>query len=339
MFLPGLAEVVDGEIQLRIPGVDRISPVPGRDDSLEVVCQGGLSPFLALRTVVAPFLVLTFEVPRPKSLLSGEHFPKIINAVRQVLDLDRADPPKSLRVEAAGRDSTVLRTFASELAAATRLQDDPDDGQCVVRVRRTPRGDGWDVLVRLSARPLSARPWRVRRHPAAANATVAAAMASLTAPRPSDRVVNLMCGSGTLLIERLLAAPARYAVGIDLDPDAVASARENLAAARVTAQTGLIVGDIGGEEWIRRGPYDVLLADPPWGDKAGRHDQNEALHQGLLERAYAGARQGARLAVLTHEIRIMERCLARTRNLWRLTAEHRVFHKGHHPRMYLLIRN
>jgi tRNA (guanine6-N2)-methyltransferase len=335
-FLPGLESVVREETQQRLSHIDHIATVSGRDDSLTVVGRCRLTDFLSLRTVVAPFLVLTFDVPRPKSLLSGEHFPALVHAVSEVRRLNAHRPATSLRIEAAGRESTVLRTLAGQLCAATGLHDDPDNGECVVRLRRTPDGPGWDVLVRLSTLPLSARPWRVRGHPAAANATVAAAMAVLTRPRPSDRVVNLMCGSGTLLVERLLAGPAQVAVGVDLDADAVAAARENIASARLDRRARLVVGDIADDEWLRSGPYDVLLADPPWGDKTGRHGRNEEIHQTLLERAYLGAAPGARLAVLTHEVRIMERCLARTRDLWQLTSEQRVFHKGHHPRIYLL---
>lgn len=71
-------------------------------------------------------------------------------------------------------------------------------------VRRTLGRDGWDVLVRLSTFPLSARSWRAEGYHAAVNATVAAAMVRLSQPRSGDRVVNLMCGSGTILVERLL---------------------------------------------------------------------------------------------------------------------------------------
>jgi len=335
LYLPGLTDVVRAEVAEVLPGV-RLAAVPGREDSL----AGGTVRDVAgelrrLRTVVAAFQVLTFPVPRPRSLLSGEYLPHIAEAIRAV------PGPRSLRIEAAGRDSTVLRTLAGQLAQATGLPHDPEDGECVLRLRRTPDAagsDGWDVLVRLSPRPLSARPWRVRGHPAAANATVAAALVRLTGPRPGDRVANLMCGSGTLLIERLLAGPAAVAVGVDSDPDAVAAAEANAAAAGLRGRTRWCTGDVEGDGWLDGGPFDVLLADPPWGDKAGRHDRNEDLHAGLLSRAADAAAPGARLAVLTHEVKIMNRCIVRFRGSWERVSETRVYHKGHHPRIYVLRR-
>jgi predicted RNA methylase len=341
VFLPGLEDVVRRELADRIPQVRRWQRVPGREDSLAGTVSGppaALSALLGLRTVVAPFAVLTFPVPRPRSLLSGEHLPAIVAAIRDAVRLHPADPPRSLRIEAAGRDSIVLRTLAGQLAQATGLREDPAAGHVVLRLRPSPYGDGWDVLVRLTPLPLSARPWRVAGFAAAANATVAAAMALLADPRVEDRVVNLMCGSGTLLIERLLLAPARRAVGLDRSPAAAAAAADNLAAAGLADRVELLTGDVGDDVWLERGPFDCLLADPPWGDKSGRHAGNERLHRALLERAYAGAAPRARLLVLTHEIRVMERCLRAAGDLWRQQSQTRVFHKGHHPRIYALAR-
>jgi 23S rRNA G2445 N2-methylase RlmL len=211
------------------------------------------------------------------------------------------------------------------------------DGDTVLRFRRSAyQPQGWDVLVRLSPRPLSDRPWRVRNFPGAANAPVARAMARVTKPTRSDRVANLMCGSGTLLIERLLQGPARRAVAIDSDPVALDACAENLSAAGFRAGVELVKEDITEDGWLSRGPFDVFLADPPWGTLVGEHAQNEFLHRALLERAHKAAAPGARMVVLTHEIRQMERCLKASRQWWEPVSETRVFQKGHHPRIYLL---
>lgn len=341
LFLPGLDDVVLDEVTERIPGIRRIRAVPDRNDSIAFSMSGPLRTLFGLRTIVAPFLVLGFPVPRPRSLLSGEYFPTIVNATREVGRLNPAIPPKTFRIEAAGRDSTVLRTFAGQLAQATGLRYDDESGECVLRLRRTPTRDGpgrdgWDVLVRLSTLPLSARPWRAEGWHAAVNATLAAAMVRLSKPRANDRVANLMCGSGTILVERLLARPARGAVGIDISREAISVAEANVSAAGLSGRINLMVGDIGQGSWLANGPYDRIYADPPWGDKSGKHSENEDLHRTLLERAYAGAAEGARLVVLTHEIRIMQRCLRRASELWRLESETGVFQKGHHPRIYVL---
>ena len=335
VFLPGLAEVVAAEVGERLGPAVRLRPVPGRSDSFLLDLRGPWDRLLGLRTIVAAFAVLTFGVPRPRSLTSGEYLPQIVRAIQAVREL--GPRPGSFRFDAAGVRSAGFRRLAEELARATGLPHDQDDGDLVLRFRRAAeRPDGWDVLVRLSTRPLSDRPWRVRNFPGAANATVAAAMARLTRPRPDDRVANLMAGSGTLLIERLLAGPARLAVGVDLDPAVLEACRQNLTGAGLEGRALLLAGDVADDAWLAHGPYDVLLADPPWGTLVGDHAANQGLYASLLERARRGAAPGARLAVLTHEVRLMERCLDRARGLWEPEGVTRVYQKGHHPRVYLL---
>ena len=334
VFLPGLDDVVLAEVaDLSARGW---RPVPGRDDAMAGEVRGSLGRLRTLRTVSSAFLVLTFPVPRPKSLLSGEFFPQIVDAAREVVRLNRSPRPRAVRLEAAGSDSAVMQTFSRQLAQACGLREDDEDGDFVVRVRPTPGRDGWDVLFRLTTRPLSTRGWRVQGHPAAASATIAAAMVDLSGPRPGDRVADLMCGSGTILIERLLAAPAAYAIGVDVDPEAVDIARANLKAAGQNAE--LVAEDLRADGWLSEPPYDALFADPPWGDDRADHAVAESVHSDLLERAYLASARRARLVVLAHEIRIMDRCLQRAQHQWRLRSQTRVFHKGHHPRIYVLDR-
>jgi tRNA (guanine6-N2)-methyltransferase len=337
LFLPGLAQVVEAEVRERLGRAPRLRPVPGRSDSLALELRGPWDRLLELRTIVAAFAVLSFAVPRPRSLTSGEYLPEIVRAIQAVRGLDPVPPPASFRFDAAGHSSSGFRRLAEELASATGLGHDQADGDLVLRFRRAAgRPDGWDVLVRLSTRPLSDRPWRVRNVPGAVNATIAAAMARLTRPRPQDRVANLMCGSGTLLVERLLTGPARLAVGVDRDRAVLDDCRENLAAAGLGNRARLLGCDVADDAWLAHGPFDVLLADPPWGTLVGDHAGNQALYATLLERAHRAAAPGARLAVLTHEIRLMERCLERARRLWEPEGVTRVYAKGHHPRIYLL---
>lgn len=331
-------------------------PVPGRDDALRVEYDGPLRDALTLTTAAAVFVVRHFDVPRPRSLTSGDHLARVVDAMYASL---RVAGSSSFRFEAAGADSAVFERLAALLHDATGLAYAPRDGELVVRVvrggrtgdgqgrgvaaRRDETDPGWDVLVRLGPRPLSARRWREVDFPGAANATIAAAMARLAGVRAQDRVLNLMCGSGTLLVERLLAGPAAEAVGVDDEPAALDAARANLRAAGHRAARLVradatspddLAGALGGER------FDLLLADPPWGTLHGAHARSDQVHAGLLRAAHAVAAPGARLAVLTHEVRVMERAVAAAADLWTPRAQPlRVFAKGHHPRIWVLTRS
>ena len=337
-FLPGLGLIAEEELRERLPGLGKMNWVTGRSDAIEADYTGPWQPLLSLRTIVAPFLNLRFPVPRPGSLISGEYFPDIAAAADLVARLN-AQPPRTFRFDAAGSSSAGYRRLAARFTEATGLRQETTEADLVLRFRRPPdSAQGWDVLVRLCTRPLSRRAWRVRDFPGAVNACVAAAMARLSDARPSDRVANLMCGSGTLLVERLMAGQVRAAVAVDQDARALDACAANLRAAGLASRARLVRADIAENSWTASGPFDVIMASPPWGTLIGSHDTNETLHAALLERAYAVAAPGARLAVLTHEIRIMERCLRGASRLWNEHQVIRVFQKGHHPRVYLLTR-
>lgn len=354
-FLPGLRDVVAAEVAALLPAAHGLRDVPGRTDAVELHLPGPLAPVATLRTPVAAWVVVHLDVPRPKSFASPEHLQRIVDAAYASL---RVAGSSTFRFEAAGSDSAVFARLADLLHEATGLRHAPDDGDLVVRVRRgvhragtgrTGATDpGWDVLVRVGPRPLSARTWRVVDYPGAANATIAAAMSRLGGIVPTDRVVNLMCGSGTLLVERLLAGPAAAGVGVDTSPDAREAARQNLDAAglRRAPTPALLAVDATDPVALAAalaGPLDghgadLLLADPPWGTRHGSHAASPALHAGLLRAAHAVAAPGARLVVLTHEVRVMERVVADSASLWGAREPVRVFAKGHHPRIWVLDR-
>lgn len=367
-YLPGLRDVLADEVAAALPGVRGVRDVPDRDDALALTLPGPLAAVAGLRTAVAAWVVVHLDVPRPKSFTSPEHLRRVVDAVYASL---RVAGSSSFRFEAAGADSAVFQRLAGLLHEATGLQHDPQDGDLVVRVRRAARrsgdaggradggrhgtggdrGDvdpGWDVLVRVGPRPLSARTWRVADFPGAANATIAAACARLGDLRDTDRVLNLMAGSGTLLVERLLAGGAAAAVGVDLDASALDAARANLEAARLLTRPPrpvLLRADATAPDALRAavagplgGAADLVLADPPWGTLHGSHADAPRLHAGLLRAAHAVTAPGARLVVLTHEVKVMERVVRDAGDLWVPRSATRVFAKGHHPRIHVLDR-
>jgi 23S rRNA G2445 N2-methylase RlmL len=158
-----------------------------------------------------------------------------------------------------------------------------------------------------------------------------------TRPTPADRYLNLMCGSGTLLIERLARGAPVEAVGVDLAPDALDATRANLRAARYKGLVDLWPTDATALVDVVEPRFDVLVADLPWGSLVGSHEENATLYPAVLAEAARIAVPGARFVVLTHEVRLMARTL-RDQTWWRPVSETRVFQKGHHPRLLLLER-
>jgi len=326
--LEGLAPLASREL-----AAQGVRTLAGRGDGLRVAVARGPERLLSLRLASAVYRRLAFDVPRPKALLGDAHFRRVVEAVREVA---AGASFRGLRFAAAGADSPVFLRLGRALAETTGLAFDRDRGELLLRVRRAEPGAGWEVLVRLTPRPLSARAWRVCNRPGGLNATLAVAMNRLAAGGPGDRYLNLMCGSGTLLVERFLDGPAAELVGVDNDAGAVRCARENLQAAGASDACRLIEADALAAP-LPEGSFDVITADLPWGDAVGSHQGNRLLHPAVLEAAARLAAPGARLVLLTHELRLFREVLREQRR-WRVRRELKVAHGGHFPHVYVLER-
>ncbi len=304
---------------------------PGR---IRMAYAGELRSLLRLRSVVAAYLVVTYDVPRPRALLGHQHLTRLLRTLDTVRSLGRPEQYRTMRLSAAGEDSSVLTRLKETLARHTGLAIAPDEGDLLIRLRRATVTNGWEALVRLSPRPLATREWRVCNWPGSLNATLASIMMRMTHPAATDRVLNLACGSGTLLIERLFLAPARLAIGCDLDREALQCARRNLEAAGFANAARL-------EQWdaaslpIESGSVDMICADLPFGQLIGSHRTNETLYPRLIAEAARVAAPGARMCLLTHEVRLIERVFEQHAGVWTLTNVVRVRTGGMAPRIYL----
>jgi tRNA (guanine6-N2)-methyltransferase len=322
--LPGLEELLEEEVR-RVSGA-----APG----LRFDFAGPVAALLRLRIAQSVYLVVPVASARPTGLLGEKQLRRLGDAVALVRTLHPPDSIRSFRLGAAGDHTSTFRRLASELSRRTGLTFDPDDGDLLLRVRRSRVG--WEALLRISPRPLSTRSWRVRNMAGALNATIAAAMVELTGPLESDRFANLACGSATLLIERLLRVPARQALGYDLDPAALEAARSNVAAAGLQGRLQLVRADV--ERLPREASsVDALAADLPYGDLVGSHAANAQLYPGLLREAARIAVPGGRFALITHDIRLLETCLPRAPE-WLLERSLRVFQGGLRPQISVLRR-
>jgi len=300
--------------------------------------EGDLSALLTLTKSVAVYLVQHYPIPRPLALLGHQHFQNTLKQISTVRAMHRDGSFYSFRIGAAGSNSSVFTRIKDEIQKATGLIVNEEEADLFLRVRKSDwQAEGWDVLVRLSPRPLSARAWRVCNWEGALNATIASAMVEISEPRADDRFFNLMCGSGTLLIERLLRAPADVIGGCDTDEMALRCAGENLSAAKFADQVDLLEMDATNLQ-LPDACIDVICADLPWGQLVGSHEGNLKLYPLILLEATRIAAPGARAVFITHEIKLMDKMMVDYTNQWAVKNVVRVFQGGLHPKIYVLER-
>ncbi|MDP9353153.1 MAG: methyltransferase domain-containing protein [Chloroflexota bacterium] len=332
----GLEDLARQEIEA-LPGHVDIADTAA-SGSIHFTYGGSLSDLLRLRLAVAAYLVRAYPIARPLALLGHQNFHQLLADIRDVLALHPPAAFRSLRISAAGETSSVYERLRRELGTAAGLSPVLGEGDLSLHIRRSAdRSDGFEVAIRVSPRPLSARPWRVCDMPGALNASVARAVVRLMQPSSGDCFVNLACGSGTLLVERLENGPVARAIGVDSSAEALRCASRNLAAAGLEGRAELVQGDAGAVT-LPDASVSAVCADLPWGQLVGTHEVNEGLYPRVIREAARVAVPGAPMVLLSAQVRLMERTLREHSSQWKLERELRLRTGTVNVRAYVLSR-
>ena len=335
--LKGLEAVAEAELR-EVPNVRGGGPLASGGVRFQFapdpLAGAGWERLSRLRGAVAVYRVETWDVPRPKALLGHQVLGEVLDYLRGVA---RAGGHTSFRLSAAGKDSETFIRLQGEIETQLELPHHPEEGELLIRVRPSEAtvsgtSEGWEVLARITPRPLSARQWRACNMSGGLNATIAYAMHRLSGVRERDRIFNPMCGSGTLLIERSLLGPQDALVGVDLSLEALACSRTNIAAARRQIEVAQVDALHTG---LPDRSFDLVVADLPWGNAVGSHGGNAELYPQFLQEMDRLTARNGRLCILTHELKLFERVMA-GQSRWRARELFQVYSGGHYPKCYLL---
>ncbi len=334
-IIPGLEAVASAELAERFGGtVSRLKRT--RPGVLRFRYRGEPAALDCLRSVVAVYHAHHFAIPRPRALLGHERFTRLANLLRQA-SANFAAKPASFGIGASGSDSAVMRRLRSELADELALLPAEDGkGELFLRLLPSARGTGWEVLIRRTPQPLSKRRYRLADLPGALNATVAYAMTRVGDLPEGACVVNLCSGTSTILIEHGLSRPDDRLLAIDNTSSALAMGMRNAGAAQPNVDINHLLADAGRAP-LPSASVDRLYADLPFGHHIGSHKDNIKLYPALLHEAARLAKPLAAFVVLTHESRLMRRCL--DQSVWRILDERAINLRGLHPRLFVLMQN
>ncbi len=331
-FLSGLKDIVKNELKQKFKG---IKPISETDSSLSFTYSGNISKLKTLKTVVAVYAIKNFDIPRPKALLGNEQWRDLMTFLKDIKQLDNFE---SFRLSAAGKDSSVFQRIEQDLAQDLRLKHD-EEGDFLLRFRSSPvksvKG-GWQVLARISRRPLSARAWRQCNLAGGLNATVATAMLASTAIKSQDRIYCPMCGSGTLAIEAALAYNLDTPIlASDISESALACAQENIKTLKSKTDIKLYQEDVT-QTSLEKSSVDVVLVNMPWGDAISSIEENAELYPAFFKEMERIVSPNGRILLLTHDIRRFEHFMSSSQ--WQSKEILQVYHGGHYPKLYLINR-
>ena len=315
-ILNGLKSVAYKE--LKIIFGDKIEILPTERDDQLTFTTSKTHLLKYLKIPIALFTVLNFEVSSPTKLSSPDHWSRLTRAIKEVRTLGTF---RTFRISAAGSDSPFFKKLASQIEEYSGLRNDPNNGGMVLRFRPSLINRGWDVLIRRSPKPLSARPWRKVNIPGAINGTLAAAMVVLSDPSPNDLVCSALCGTGTFLVERHLAERSRKLFGFDLSSEMISAAKTNIVHAKVPAT--LVKQDIY-DGISQFGPFDVIFCDLPYGKLIGNKHDLPDLYRTFIEKAWEASNLNARMVLITQEVKLIDQILKEKKDRWSVQERIRV---------------
>lgn len=330
--MPGTEDLLKAEIKRRFPGKVRFV-TSQRQDEQHFTLSAKPAQLQALALCHALYVRRDYPVIRPRGLLSPEHLRDLVQQVRDAMAMTPAEAFHGFRFDAAGANSPTFQRLAQSLSERLGLPFDPDEGDCAVTIR--PGQEGWEVLCRIGRRPLSTRSWRQANYRGSLNANFAAAMVELSRPQPGERLLNIMCGSGTILLEAMQRQRLRGSCGIDNDAAALAAAGIN------SRHAGLPARWLQGD--ARRLPFaaasfDIICADLPWGQTHGSRADNRALYREALTEAGRVSRPSGRLVILTQDSGSLAAAASTIESCWQLTEERTFVQRGFRPACRVYVR-
>lgn len=284
---------------------------------------------LALKTVIAVYQLDIFKVPRPKALLGHENLQQILKTITTIITNRKGF--KTFKLSVAGEHTSVMQRIKQEIATHTRLTENPQAGDLLVRIKPIGYGE-WAVLTRLTQRPLATRQWRTINMLGALSAPVAYAINHIANVQNSDFYLNVGCGSGTLLIEQFTSP--QHNVGCDLDQEAIEITKSHLITANQKAD--LLQADMQHLPFPEN-CFTIVTADLPFGQLVGSPQENQTLYPNTLAEIARITKKRGQFILITHAIKLIESTIA-NQSYWAIKTQFKITLNGLHPRIYLLER-
>ena len=246
----------------------------------------------------------------------------------------QGEGPFGYRIEIKGQDidrGALAKQIARSLDGPL-LINSPSDYEVELRIEQRQNG-GANLYVKLFTLVDSRFDYRLGALPASMHpATAAAVLRSVKGHlSPNARVLDPCCGSGTFLIERGLLSRCASLTGVDIAHAAIDIARKNAEAANSPAK--FIANDC--LRFTVERPYDEIVANLPFGNRVGSHEDNRQLYAGMLDRLPKWIKPGGIAVLYTMEYTLLKN-LIRERPRLNLLSQMRTEAGGLMPTVFVV---
>ncbi len=232
-------------------------------------------------------------------------------------------------------ESVVMRGIQARYPRWTPVAD-----QAQVEVWANLLGSRLLIGFRLSDRTMRHRYKKRVELPASLRPSMAAALVFLTEPQADDIFLDPMCGSGTILLERLNSGPSQLILGGDIEPDRVGAARQNMPKPR----KGRKKRALSIRQWDARqlpledASIDKVATNLPFGKQIGSRQELDSLYTAVFAELERVVRPKGRIVLLSSEFDLVKACIRRRPHLHIVTG-YSVAILGHWGRIHIIERD
>ena len=305
----------------------------GSDELIVFSASEDYNKLKTLKKMVNIYYLLCFPAKGPGNLLNIKYMSEICLHIQKASKNSLDFKPKTFKISAAGSDSQTFKEIISKITHFTGLTYDKENGDMLLRFRKSPNKqiDAWEVFVRLSSRPLSQRNWKTKNFVGALNPILANILYDLARPKKGDNLLNVMCGSGTILIEASERKKLNRIVGIDNNENVLKICKEHIDNSK---HSEIEIYNMDATSLtFKDNEFDLALSDLPWGENIGNIKDNFKLYQDTLRELLRVLKQGGNLGLITQDIKNLE-LVIKSLNL-KVIEKRKVYQGGFYP--YIVI--
>lgn len=299
-YIGGLKDIVLSELtqypELRIIEI--------QDEELYIEYTADFGTIRKLRSITNAHLIKQgaeinpYFISKNKSVLGG-----LIDTVMN----GNTDRFRTFKLSCAGSDSKEVQDIQRFIISEYRLTLS-EDADMEIYIGKS---NVWEVGVRLTARPLSLREYKVANIKGGLNPTIAYAMNTFCNLNTIHSYLNIFSGSATLLIEAGMSNPNLRLFGFDNNGTSTALAVQNIKKAGLVKQIELRNFNVFDKPDI--GMFDCIVADLPFGMQIAKDEDLEKLYTCFVEYSETVLASGGTLVTYTTEHSLLQKIIEQSK--------------------------
>ncbi len=299
-FIPGLRNTVLEEMQ-KVPEL-RITYQGNEELYIDFIPD--FNKILELKSILNVYVVKQGATLNPYFISNHK------SVLGELIDIatTQSTKLKSFKLSCAGPDSKEVKEIKKYITTTYKVVE-AEEADMEVFIGKS--NSTWEVGVRLTARPLSLREYKVANIKGGLNPTIAYAMNSFCNLGSVKSYLNIFSGSGTLLIEAGQINKELKLWGFDHNGKTNALAVENIKKAGLIKSIQLKNADIFDAPQL--GKFDVIASDLPFGMQIAKGEDLENLYKAFINYCEESLEQSGTLVLYTTEYELLEEIIEPSR--------------------------